>query len=136
VHHTSLSSPVAPMERAVAKAWREFSGACARPPRWAKRIGSEDHSAVADTGPVCRSAGPVGHPSTRRLVIMDGGWVLVALGLVMSVVATNHQSALLAREMAATSVSLARLGRLRVAVGDLARSTEGFGVGVARVGRR
>ena len=52
---------------------------------------------------------------------MDGGWVLVALGLVMSVVATNHQSALLAREMAATSVSLARLGRLRVAVGDLAR---------------
>ncbi len=67
---------------------------------------------------------------------MDGGWVLVALGLVMSVVATNHQSALLARKMAATSVSLARLGRLRVAVGDLARSTEGFGVGVARVGRR
>ena len=67
---------------------------------------------------------------------MDGGWVLVTLGLVMSVVVTNHQSALLAREMAATSESLARLGRLSVAVGDLARSAERFGVGVARVDRR
>jgi len=126
------------MERAVAKAWREFSGACARPPRWANRIGSEDHSAVADTGPVCRSAGPVGHPSTRRIVIVivDGGWVLVALGLVLAVVATSHLSALLARELAATTESLAQLGRLSVAVGDLARSAERFGVGVARVGRR
>ena len=128
------------MERAVVKAWREFSGACARPPRWANRIGSEDHSAVADTGPVCRSAGPVGHTSTRRIVIVivivDGGWVLVALGLVLAVVATSHLSALLARELAATTESLARLGHLSVAVGDLARSAERFGVGVARVGRR
>jgi len=126
------------MERAVAKAWREFSGACARPPRWANRIGSEDHSAVADTGPVCRSAGPVGHPSTRRIVIVivDGGWVLVALGLVMLVVATSRLSALLARELAATTESLARLERLSVAVGDLARSTERLGIGVARVGCR
>ncbi len=53
---------------------------------------------------------------------MDGGLVLVALGLVMLVIATSHHSA--------------RLGRLRVAVGDLARSAERFGVGVARVGRR
>ena len=67
---------------------------------------------------------------------MDGGWVLDTLGLVMSVVVTSHQSALLAREMASTSESLARLGRLRVAVGDLAHSAEGFGVGVVRVGRR
>ena len=126
------------MERAVVKAWREFSEACARPPRWANRIGSEDHSAVADTGPVCRSAGPVGHTSTRRIVIVivDGGWVLVALGLVMLVVATSRLSSLLARELAATTESLARLGRLSVAVGDLARSAERFGVGVARVGRR
>ena len=124
------------MERAVVKAWREFSGACARPPRWANRIGSEDHSAVADTGPVCRSAGPVGHTSTRRILIVDGGWVLVALGLVLAVVATSHLSALLARELAATTESLARLERLSVAVGDLARSTERFGIGVARVGRR
>ena len=128
------------MERAVVKAWREFSGACARPPRWANRIGSEGHSAVADTGPVCRSAGPVGHTSTRRIVIVivivDGGWVLVALGLVLAVVATSHLSALLARELAATTESLARLERLSVAVGDLARSTERFGIGVARVGRR
>ncbi len=124
------------MERAVAKAWREFSGACARPPRWANRIGSEDPSAGSDTGPVCRAAGPVGHPSTRRIVIVDGGWVLVALGLVLAVVATSHLSVLLARELAATTESLARLGRLRVAVDDLAHSAEGFGVGVVRVGRR
>ena len=126
------------MERAVVKAWREFSVACARPPRWANRIGPEDHSAVADTGPVCRSAGPVGHTSTRRIVIVivDGGWVLVALGLVLAVVATSHLSALLARELAATTESLARLERLSVAVGDLARSTERFGIGIARVGRR
>ena len=69
-------------------------------------------------------------------MIVDGGWVLVALGLVMLVVATSRLSSLLARELAATTESLARLERLSVAVGDLARSTEGFGVGVARVGRR
>ena len=124
------------MEQAFVKAWREFSGACACPPRWANRIGSDDHSAVADTGPVCRLAVPVDHPSTRRIVIVDGGWVLVALGLVLAVVATSHLSALLALELAATTESLARLGRLSVAVGDLARSAERFGVGVARVGRR
>ena len=67
---------------------------------------------------------------------MDGGWVLVPLGLVVAVVASSHLSALLARELAATTESLARLGRLSVAVGDLARSAERFGVGVARVGRR
>ena len=67
---------------------------------------------------------------------MDGGWVLVALGLVLAVVATSHLSALLAHELAVTTESLAQLGRLSVAVGDLARSTERFGIGVARVGRR
>ena len=70
------------------------------------------------------------------IVIVDGGWVLVAVGLVMSVVATSHLSALLARELAATTESFARLGRLSVAVGDLARSAERFAIGVARVGRR
>ena len=67
---------------------------------------------------------------------MDGGWVLVALGLVLAVVATRPLSALLAHALAVTAASLAPLGRLSVAVGDLARSAERFGVGVARVGRR
>ena len=110
------------MERAVVKAWREFSGACARPPRWANKIGSEDHSAVADTGLVCRSAGLVDHTSTRRIVIVDGGWFLVALGFVLAVVATSHLNA--------------RLGRLSMAVGYLARTADRYGVDVARVGRR
>ena len=70
------------------------------------------------------------------IVIVDGGWVVVALGLVLAVVVTSHLSALLVRELAATIESLARLGRLSVAVGDLARSAEQFGVGVAWVGRR
>ena len=69
-------------------------------------------------------------------MIVDGGWVLVPLELVVAVVASSHLGALLARELAATTESLARLGRLSVAVGDLARSAERFGVGVARVGRR
>ena len=67
---------------------------------------------------------------------MDGGWVLVALGLLLAVVVTRHLSALLARELATTTESLVRLGRLSLAVDDLARSAERFGVGVARVDRR
>ena len=101
-------------------------------------VGEQDWVGGPFGGGGHRPSLPVGHPSTRRIVIVivDGGWVLVALGLVLAVVATSHLSALLARELAATTESLARLERLSVAVGDLARSTERFGIGVARVGRR
>jgi len=127
---------VAPIRIAVSKAWREFSGACARPPRWANRIGSRGLSAERDTGPVCPSPGPSYEATTHRLNAVDGVWLLVAFGLVAAVVAVARLSLVLTRELVLAAESLSRLGRLSLAVRDLVRSARRLSVDVGPVGRR
>jgi hypothetical protein len=64
---------------------------------------------------------------------VDGAWLLAAFGLVAVVVAVARLSLVLIRELVLVAESLSRLGRLSVAVGDLARSVRRLDVGpVAR----
>ena len=60
---------------------------------------------------------------------MNGAWILVAFGLVAAVVAVARLSLVLIRELVLVAESLSRLGRLSVAVGDLARSVRRLDVG-------
>jgi len=82
-----------------------------------------------DTGPVCPSPGPSYEATTPRLVDVDGAWLLAAFGLVAVVVAVARLSLVLTRELVLVAESLSRLGRLSVAVGDLARSVRRLDVG-------
>ena len=65
---------------------------------------------------------------------MDGAWLLVAFGLVATVVVVARVSLLLSRELGLAAESLSHLGRLSVAVGDLTRSAGRLAAGTA--GRR
>ena len=60
---------------------------------------------------------------------MDGAWLLAAFGLVAVAVAVARLSLVLTRELVLVAESLSRLGRLSVAVGDLARSVRRLDVG-------
>ena len=133
-HQTSLSSPVAPSRRARTKASNVFSGAWARPPRWANSKGAV--SGGLDTQPSCRADPPDAGTLTPRLGTMEGSLLLCTGVLVAAVSVLAVVSARLSRELEATVRSLHRFGRLAVVVADLSRSTRRLESGTARLGRR